>query len=119
MAKRVCSRPGCPTLIPADAGSTRCPACQTKADRERGTAAQRGYGREHRDRFREGVLSRNPICVLCHAAWATVADHWPKDRRQLVAEQLDPNDPQYGRGLCASCHGRHTAEAQPGGWADR
>jgi 5-methylcytosine-specific restriction protein A len=47
---------------------------------------------------------------------ATVADHWPKSRKQLEAEGLDPNEPSYGRGLCASCHGKETAKHQPGGW---
>jgi 5-methylcytosine-specific restriction protein A len=55
------------------------------------------------------VLDRDVICVLCGAALATVADHWPRSRRQLVAAGLDADDPQYGRGLCASCHGTETA----------
>ena len=47
---------------------------------------------------------------------ATVADHWPTSRRDLIAKGKDPNDPNHGRGLCASCHGRETAAHQPGGW---
>ncbi|MFV2094839.1 hypothetical protein ACFHW1_05020 [Micromonospora sp. LOL_014] len=50
---------------------------------------------------------------------STVADHWPRDRRELVAAGLDADDPQYGRGLCARCHNQHTAVAQPGGWHSR
>jgi 5-methylcytosine-specific restriction protein A len=70
----------------------------------------------HEQRFRRGVLDRDPVCKVCWAEPATVADHYPKSRRQLVAEGLDPNNPQHGRGLCASCHGKETAKNQPGGW---
>ena len=117
MGKRACTRPGCGALV--EAGQGRCPACKREAEQARGSAAQRGYGRKHRTQFREQVLARDPICKMCRKAWATVADHWPRDRRQLEDEGLDPNDPAYGRGLCASCHGKHTAKAQPGGWNER
>jgi 5-methylcytosine-specific restriction protein A len=50
---------------------------------------------------------------------STVADHWPVDRRELVARGMNPDDPSGGRGLCASCHGKETAIHQPGGWANR
>lgn len=112
---KVCTTPGCPTLTRGG----RCTACRRDADRARGTAQQRGYGQQHRSRFRSGVLDKHPTCVLCDAQPSTVADHWPLDRRELVARNLDPNDPKHGRGLCASCHGRETARLQPGGWNDR
>ncbi|RZE73308.1 hypothetical protein C0R02_27625 [Streptomyces albidoflavus] len=47
---------------------------------------------------------------------STVADHWPRTRRQLVTDGEDPNDPAHGRGLCEGCHNRHTARSSPGGW---
>ncbi|MEU6709988.1 hypothetical protein ABZ897_00800 [Nonomuraea sp. NPDC046802] len=52
---------------------------------------------------------------------STVADHHPLSRRELVARGLDPDDPQYGRGLCTSCHGKETAAnpEQAGGWNRR
>lgn len=109
---RVCSTPGCPELTEGG----RCPTCRTNAERKRGNSAQRGYGRKHRDRFRAGVLAKHPVCVICHNAEATVADHYPLDRRQLEAKSLDPDDPIYGRGLCASCDSTQTAARQPGGW---
>ncbi|MCQ9367963.1 hypothetical protein NQ036_06855 [Brevibacterium sp. 91QC2O2] len=112
-----CNEPGCVELIPKP--QARCDRHRRQADRRRGTAAQRGYGREHRARFRPGVLARNPICVICFRAPAVVADHYPMSRRELVDAGLDPNDPQYGRGLCIPCHSRETAENQPGGWNDR
>lgn len=114
MAKRalkVCSQPGCAELT--DSG--RCGECGAEAEKRRGTARQRGYGKAHH-RFRQGVLAKYPVCVLCYTQPSTVADHYPLDRRELVAQGLDPNDPVNGRGLCASCHNKYTAEAQPGGW---
>lgn len=123
MTLRVCSRPGCPTLT--DTG--RCPACTTVADQRRGTATQRGYTSRGHQRFRTAVLLRDPICVCdmdcphhlgtteC-LALATVADHWPVSRRDLIAQGLNPNNPDAGRGLCKTCHDRSTAREQPGGW---
>lgn len=113
----VCSQPGCPTYVPQ--GQSRCDEHSRHADRRRGTAAERGYtGRGHKG-FRALVLERDPICVICRLATATVADHYPVSRRDLVESGADPNDPVHGRGLCSSCHGRETAKHQPGGWNSR
>lgn len=112
---KVCNVRGCPELVPT--GSGRCPEHQRRAEARRGSPARRGYGREHRRRFREGVLAKNPICVLCMRRTATDADHYPHSRDELIELGLDPNDPQYGRGLCAPCHSSETARNQPGGWA--
>ncbi|KUL59673.1 holin [Streptomyces albidoflavus] len=112
-ALRVCSEPGCPEYTQQG----RCPDHQRQAEARRGTAHQRGYGAQHRTRFRRGVLDAQPVCVLCRQKPATEADHWPRSRRELVAAGLDADDPQYGRGLCKPCHSSETAEHQPGGWA--
>jgi len=114
-ALTTCSTPGCPVLT----SGGRCPGCRREAEARRGTARQRGYGGGHERRFRRGVLVRDPVCVLCRDELATVADHWPLSRRQLVAAGLDPNDPAHGRGLCVSCHNKETARHQPGGWNAR
>jgi 5-methylcytosine-specific restriction protein A len=112
---RVCSTPGCPTVYPSTEGS-RCASHRKAADRRRGTASERGYtGKGHRS-FRSQVLMRDPICVECMVAFSTVADHYPRSKRDLDDAGLNSNDPQYGRGLCARCHGVATAEHQPGGW---
>ena len=111
---KVCNVPGCPEIGAWERG--RCPTHEKAADLKRGTPTARGYGRAHRLRFREGVLAKHPVCQLCRRAPSTVADHYPKDRRQLVALGLDANDPQHGRGLCKPCHDRETAKYQPGGW---
>ena len=113
-ALKVCSTHCCPNLVPQ--GSSRCPDCDRRADKARGT---RGYQTAGHRRFRRTILRRDPVCVVCHAAPATVADHWPISRRDLEAQGLDPNDPSRGRGVCARCHNRSTAQAQPGGWAAR
>ncbi|MET9479866.1 holin [Streptomyces sp. NPDC006638] len=116
MARRraltVCSISGCPEYT--DSG--RCADHRREAEQRRGSARQRGYGREHEARFRPAVLARDPLCALCREAPSVHADHHPRDRKQLRAAGLDPDDPQYGRGLCGPCHSKHTAVEQPGGW---
>jgi 5-methylcytosine-specific restriction protein A len=52
------------------------------------------------------VLRRDVLCVLCGVRLASVADHYPMERRELVASGLDPNDPRHGRGLCTECDHR-------------
>lgn len=112
----------CPEIVPS--GTSRCEQCTSQAEAKRGTARQRGYGKGHQA-FRRGVLARDPYCVcddVSHGhrarclAVATVADHWPRSRRELVAAGENPNDPKRGRGLCKRCHDKSTAELQPAGW---
>ncbi len=119
-ALKTCSQVGCPELVEKG----RCDSHKREAEQRRGTATERGYGHRHRESFRKAVLRRDPLCRCqdAHAkhcagyAASTVADHHPRDRRELERLGLNPNDPQYGRGLCAPCHGWHTSQAQPGGW---
>ena len=115
MTMRVCSKPGCPNLHD---GRGQCPQCKATADK-----ARRPHGNPYNTRghqtFREAVLTRDPICVLCRKTQSTVADHYPLDRVDLIEQGLDPNDPKHGRGLCAGCHNRHTAHSKPAGWNDR
>jgi len=113
---RVCSVAGCPEIYPRGEGS-RCAKHRAHADRARGTPAERGYtSAGHTRRFRPHVLARDPICVVCDRAESTVADHYPRSKRELERLGLDSNDPQYGRGLCKRCHDSETARNQPGGW---
>jgi 5-methylcytosine-specific restriction protein A len=118
---RVCSVPRCPEYTQHG----KCDDHRSEAEKQRGSARQRGYGRGHESRFRPGVLARDPQCVCTDeehghgspcAQPSVHADHWPLSRRELVEQQLDPDDPRHGRGLCSSCHNRSTAQAQPGGW---
>src|SRR5262245_52775334 len=111
-ALKVCSRPGCPELT--DAG--RCPSCRTAADRARGTAAERGYGSFWRRVIQPKYLAAHPICSLGPEP-ATVADHYPTSRRDLVAQGVRNPDAWHRlRPLCASHHSSETAVNQPGGW---
>jgi len=105
-----CSHAGCGKAKARGAGT--CATHTTQAEQQRGTATQRGYGQPHQG-FRRQVLASQPRCVLCGNT-ATVADHHPLSRRQLVAGGMDPNNPAHGRGLCAPCHGQETARLQPG-----
>ena len=114
-ALKVCPTSGCGALT----NGGRCPSCAAAADRVRGTAAERGYTSAGHRRFRRVVLRRDPICVLCQLEPATVADHYPLSRRQLLAAGLNPNDSSRGRGLCKRCHDQETARLQPGGWHAR
>ena len=114
---KVCNVSGCPALGAWKRG--RCPEHERAADRDRGTPAERGYGREHRLRFREGVLAQHPICRVCRRRPSTVADHYPMSKRELDDAGMDSNDPQHGRGLCHDCHSIETAKHQPGGWNAR
>ena len=113
--RKPCSTVGCPEMVTPGNGS-KCEDHTAQADRIRGSSGQRGYGRKHRVRFREGVLAKHPICQLCRVKASTDADHYPKSKRDLDKLGLDSNDPRYGRGLCHACHSKHTAQAQPGGW---
>lgn len=112
---RVCAVPDCPELYPSAEGS-KCRAHRRQADRRRGTARERGYSSPGHRSFRAAVLARDLICVVCELAEATVADHFPRGRDELVHLGLDPDDPSYGRGLCHRCHSVETAANQPGGW---
>jgi 5-methylcytosine-specific restriction enzyme A len=101
-----CSRPGC--------GHTK-PCPDHGADRQRATAAARGYDGTWSAR-RADYLTARPWCCLCGAA-ATIADHWPTSRRDLVAAGTrDPDADHRLRPLCSRCHGTETARHQPGGW---
>ena len=112
-ARSVCSTPGCGAL----SNGGRCSTCRADADRQRGTAKQRGYGGRAWHRARAVVLKRDAWCMLCHTHRATVADHHPVSRRDLVLMHVaDVDAPTRLRGLCKRCHDRHTAREAPGGW---
>lgn len=118
---KVCSTPGCPNLIN---NGSKCTTCQRKQDRERRPQGNPYHTKGHQT-FRKQVLARDPLCTctgdcgthqgLC-AKPSTVADHYPTERIDLITQGLNPNDPQYGRGICTTCHNRKTARTKPAGF---
>lgn len=124
-ASKVCSTPGCPNLT--DKG--RCLTCRSQAERERGSAYERGYGGSGWETARKEVLARDSCCVCVDGAHghpepcgapSTASDHYPHERRDLVAAGVpDPDAPHRMRGVCADCHNRKTGATRPGGWAAR
>lgn len=110
---KVCNLHGCGTLFDGKGG--RCPTHATQARRAR--ISNKVYNTAGHHAFRDAVLTRDVVCVIPDCVqWATVADHYPRTRIELVALGLNPNDPQYGRGICAPCHNKHTAATSPGGF---
>ena len=77
-------------------------------DRQRPSAARRGYGARWR-RARAAYLARNPLCVPCQAAGrlapATVVDHRVPHRGD---QKLFWNEGNW-QGLCKPCHDAKTA----------
>lgn len=113
-ALRTCPVPGCPQLT----SGGRCGTHRRQADQARGSRQSRGYG-SHWEAKRGDYLKRNRWCRLCQAK-ATVADHYPVSKRDLLAQGVtDPDADHRLRPLCASCHGKETAKHQPGGWNAR
>lgn len=114
---RVCSVHGCPNIYAGT--TTRCPQHEAEANQKHWAKTRPYNSKGHRDRFRPGVLLKDPQCVLCRQATSVVADHFPLGRDELIAAGMDPDDPKHGRGLCDPCNRKQTAARQPGGWNNR
>lgn len=110
---KVCSRPGCPDLVPD--GTSRCDRCDQLADRRRGSSSRRGYNSRWR-RTRDDFLLHHPFCAEQDClSFATAVDH---------IDGLGPLAPRGHdwsnlRGYCKTHHDRRTARDQPGGWNRR
>lgn len=115
--KRVCSVRDCPKIYPRVDGS-KCEKHRTES-KQAHWAKTRAYSSKGHRSFRTQVLAREPLCAIDGLAQSTVADHYPLSRQDLVDSGLNPNDPQYGRGLCKQHHDQETALNQPGGWNNR
>lgn len=106
-----CSVPGCPELT----SGGRCEAHRREDTAIRKAAGNAAYSTSRWQRVRKAFLYKHPWCNLC-GVQATVADHYPLSRRQLLARGVDPDTPIHLRPLCAPCHNKETAQHQPGGW---
>ncbi len=108
-APKQCARPGCPGLTQG----RLCQAHQREEtrlyDRQRGSAAKRGYGRKWR-KLAATILERDPYCMAdgCNE-WSTEVDHI-KPRRDGGTD-----DPDNLQGMCHDCHSRKTA-IEDGRW---
>jgi 5-methylcytosine-specific restriction enzyme A len=115
-AKRPCSHAGCPELIEAGC----CPRhTQARAeerrrqDRQRGSAAARGYGSRWR-RYRAWFLAlpENVLCACGCGRLSTDVDH--------IQAVTGPDDrlfwePTNHQALAHECHSRKTVR-EDGGW---
>lgn len=108
-----CTQPGCSQVVDKPGRCRKHQAIKNRLyDEIRGTSTDRGYGTAH-EANRQIVLKEWPICVICNDAPSVVADHYPKTRRQLErAGVKNPNHHGYMRGLCMSCHSRHTVKTE-------
>lgn len=103
--KRPCRYPGCPNLCES---GTYCPEHSAESpDRQRGSAAERGYDAKWR-RARKLFLQRHPLCANCLSQGvltpATVVDHIVPHRGDRVLF-WDENNWQP---LCKNCHDQKT-----------
>jgi 5-methylcytosine-specific restriction protein A len=108
LSTRVCASPGCPAVL-VD-GSTRCPAhAARRRDSDRDRRRPWRYNDAAWRRNRANFLRAHPRCIDCGAA-ATVADHAPIDRVELIARgEPHPDAWEHLQSRCESCHNRRTA----------
>ena len=113
-----CPTPGCPALIP-----TKDRACKECLKRIRHTTDRTPYKSISHRKARAKLLALHPYCQcegckahkgLCTQK-ATIADHYPLERFELIAEGKDPNALCYMRALCKKCHDIKTASTRPAG----
>lgn len=98
-AARPCGKNDCPGLV-RDGVCSLCGPVSRRTDRERGTAAQRGYGARWQ-RLRKLYIRKHPVCVECGAP-ATDVDH-------IVPRRCGGSDDESNlQALCATCHNRKT-----------
>lgn len=111
--RKPCSQAGCPNTTPRGGP---CDEHRRQRERQRKADGNAVYTQSAWQRVRKRFLYHNPWCSLC-ARQATVADHWPVSRRDLVAQGVaDPDSHRNLRPLCKACHDRETARLQPGGF---
>lgn len=110
-ALKPCRHPGCPNL----SANGYCERHQGAAklqreyfDKQRGSAASRGYGRSWREGTRLRILARDPVCVNPfglenHIVLSTEVDH------KVPKSQGGDDSDENLQGVCKPCHSRKTA----------
>jgi 5-methylcytosine-specific restriction protein A len=109
-----CNQPGCGALTTAPYCADHARELRQRFDRERGTAAARGYDSRWR-RAREGWLRSHPLCAEHERQGEVVA--------AMVVDHIRPHkgdrvlfwDRGNWQSLCKACHDRKTA-AEDGRW---
>lgn len=98
MTKRVCTKAGCPTLVPATAYRGLCDDHRRERDQQRGTRAERGYGADHqaeRARWQQRIDSGHVVqCWRCGAR--IVGTRWHLDHTDDRTAHRGP--------ACISCN---------------
>ena len=108
-ALRVCSSPGCASLVPA--GKRYCPEHTRRSPDDRPSAAQRGYDAEWR-RIRKAHLKQHPLCAMCMAQGI--------EREGNHVDHIIPlahggtHDPSNLQTLCHAHHSQKTARYDGG-----
>ena len=110
---RPCGQPGCPELTRDGYCDKHKRQTQRDYDRQRGTAAQRGYGSRWQ-KASKGFLRANPLCVYCLKA----GDLRPSE----VTDHIIPHKGDMGlfwdrsnwQALCKRCHDAKTATEDGG-----
>ena len=86
------------------------------------TTSWSGQRRSYPTATRHRILQRHPTCqcpgcTACHTPCrrpSTIADHNP-NHATLLRAGLDPDDEQYGQGMCGQCHNVKTAQERATG----
>lgn len=102
-ALRPCTTPGCPSLVKGGP----CATHRKKRDHARGNAGKRGYGAAWRVK-RDRIIARDPICMICHKAPSTDADH------KVPRAQGGSDDDSNLQGACHPCHSSKTVRSDGG-----
>ena len=102
---RPCSAPACGRLTTGRYCPDHHRDASRRYDRQRGSAAKRGYGRTWQ-KLREMVLRRDPVCVLCEQKGLTV----PATEADHIRPKRDGGEDSLAnlQGLCKSCHSNKT-----------
>lgn len=112
---RPCRYPGCPGLTRHKSGYCEKHLKQTRrqSDKERGSAAARGYDRRWQWYARR-FLAENPLCAECQSQGritaAKIVDHIIPHRGDLTLFWDTTNH----QSLCKECHDRKTAREDGG-----
>jgi 5-methylcytosine-specific restriction protein A len=101
---RPCSQPGCPALVTREA---RCPTherAHEASDRQRrGSATQRGYGKDWQEVSRP-YLKANPWCARCQREGRGQVQARVVGHKVAIRDGGERMNPRNWESLCVSCN---------------